>query len=216
MFPFFQVPALLSTPVNPTQTNAPLLQQIGNSSPAPGLIEQQTAEPEYLSLGMQEIMREENDKAKPFKVSGWDKETQRWFPHQSLEDGAPTLGYGQKLDTVTKEELQRLKTEGITDEESQQFVRNKIQNDYKELSEIAGTDLTSFLNKNQIAALLSYWYNAGWSEHPKLKKALKAQNPEGILEQMNAKTYVKDGKRIESVGLAKRRAREKKLWNKPL
>lgn len=215
------IPTLMSFLANMSQPalapqSSNLLQQLGNSQPLPGIIEQATETPSWKDTALQEIMKEENTKSLPFERSGWDQERQRWFPHQSLEGGAETLGYGQKLDTVTEEERQRLKTEGITDEESQQFVRNKLDNDYKELSEIAGKDLGDFLNTNQIAALLSYWYNAGWSPHPKLKKALKEQDPEDILEQMNAKTYVKDGKRIESAGLAKRRANEKKLWNKPL
>jgi len=214
MFPFvYKLPELLSTPANATAINAPLMDQLQNQTPAPGILEEQTTEPEYLSLGLQEIMREENVKS---PKNGWDESKQRWFPHKSLEDGAPTIGYGQKLDTVTNEERKQIETQGITDEESQQFVRTKIQDDYQELSKIAGTELSTFLNKNQIAALLSYWYNAGWFPHPKLKAALKKQNPEGILENMNAKTYIKDGKRVESKGLAKRRENEKKLWNSPI
>jgi len=209
-----QLPGLLSTPLNRPQ--APLLQTMDNSQPLPGIIEQATETPSWKDVALQEVMKEENSKSKPFKISGWDQDKQRWFPHESLEGGAETLGYGQKLDTITEEERQRLKTKGITDEESQQFVKNKLDSDYKELSKIAGKDLGDFLNTNQIAALLSYWYNAGWSPHPKLKEALKKPDLDGILEQMNAKTYVKDGKRIESAGLAKRRANEQKLWKKPL
>ena len=41
---------------------------------------------------IQKIMQWENS-----VKAGWNKNTQRWFPHKSPEGGNPTIAYGHKL-----------------------------------------------------------------------------------------------------------------------
>lgn len=44
---------------------------------------------------LEALMEEENGIR-----AGWDEEKQRWFPHESLEGGTPTIAYGHKLSGV--------------------------------------------------------------------------------------------------------------------
>lgn len=50
-----------------------------------------------LSPAMERTMGHENNKSLPMERSGWNKETQLWTPHKSLEGGTDTLAYGHKL-----------------------------------------------------------------------------------------------------------------------
>ena len=47
---------------------------------------------------IQKIMQWENS-----VKAGWNKNTQRWFPHKSPEGGNPTIAYGHKLTNQDKE-----------------------------------------------------------------------------------------------------------------
>lgn len=63
------------------------------------------------------FIKEENGKNRP--NSGYDKKTNRWYPHDSVEGGEKTIGYGFKLNKGKKDPLQKIveKQGYLTDEQ---------------------------------------------------------------------------------------------------
>lgn len=165
----------------------------------------------YFDIALEEIKREENS----IRL-GYDKDTKRWKPHKSLEGGEDTLAYGTKLNKgkFSDEDIKRFYKEGISEEEAIKLSSDRMKKDYKELSDKAGSDLSTFMNDNQIAALLSYWTNAGHLKHPNLEKALKKRDIKDISKEMNAGGFTKpDGTKGS---LQYRRDKEQLLFNKPV
>ena len=67
--------------------------------------------------------------------AGWNEEEQRWYPHESLEGGTPTVAYGHKLTgfenttgalDVGGVEVDVFK-EGLTEQQARQLLRRDIQ-----------------------------------------------------------------------------------------
>ena len=166
----------------------------------------------YVNKAIELIKQFENNPS--FKNSGYDKETKRWKPHKSIEGGEDTLAYGTKLykGRFPEETLNKFYNEGIDEENATKLVKSEVDSIYKELSDVAKTDLSTFLNDNQIASLISYWYNTGHLPHPSLKKALQNKDVQGILNNMDV---VKVNQKVNE-GLLKRRTQEKEVFNTPV
>ena len=69
---------------------------------------------------IERLKKYENSKGNPH--GGWDKQTQKWFPHPSPEGGTDTIAYGHKL--KSNSEYQN----GITDEEALKLLYQDIDN----------------------------------------------------------------------------------------
>jgi GH24 family phage-related lysozyme (muramidase) len=174
--------------------------------------EEQEKTPDFKNKAIELIKKLENNQS--FKNSGFDKKTNRWKPHKSIEGGEDTLAYGTKLfkGRIPEDRLSQIYKEGISEEEATGLVKEDVDKKYNELSKIAKADLSEFMNDNQIASLISYWYNTGHVEHKLLKRALENKDVKGIFNNMD----VVKVNGVPNPGLIQRRQQEKKLFNTPI
>ena len=118
--------------------------------------------------------------------------------------GTPTIGYG-----TTDEWVCRLIK--INDNSAKYFLRRDLQKIVSYMPKKFGTAWNN-LNRNQQAALLSYFYNCGmYSKHPAMLKLMKS-NPSKCYTQMDAGLKTAKAKGLK--GLISRRQAEQNLFNK--
>lgn len=144
--------------------------------------------------------------------SGWNAEKGRWFPYSSLEGGAPTIGYGEKMskDRYSQKEIEAITKEGISDSYAKILMRKRIAQGLIKLEGFVKTPLRNFMSNYQQAAVASYIYNVGikedWEFTKNLKKAARAM--EAAVKEMNIITA--NGKILK--GLVRRRLAERALF----
>lgn len=159
---------------------------------------------------------------KNLKSGGWDKSKKRWFPHKSIEKGEDTLAYGMKLypENYTEKEIKRFYSEGITDEEAVKMVEEYAKDKLKKVSKTVGKNVIEELNPNQLAALVSYVHNAGfspsWNMTKKLKKALskKGKERDNLLKEVSSEMDINTSNGRFNQALENRRQREREIFNK--
>jgi len=78
---------------------------------------------------------------------GYDPSTDTWMPHESIEGGAPTLAYGDKLlkNKYSPERLNEIMTKGISSEEANSMLQQNINK--------ASSDADSIMNAKGIRQL---------------------------------------------------------------
>ena len=146
--------------------------------------------------------------------SGWDKEQERWFPYKSLEGGADTIGYGEKLyeSRYSSEVREALHKKGISDSYAKMLRKKRIIQGLKKLESFIEIPLSNFMSNYQQAAVASYIYNVGIKQDWKLTKNLKraARAMKAAVKEMDIITA--NGKVLK--GLIRRRLTEQALFSK--
>lgn len=141
-----------------------------------------------------------NGKFNSRKIIG-DNETYEQFKARCK--GIPTIGYGTTDECVCR--LIR-----INDASAKYFLRRDLQKINSYMPKKFGNAWNN-LNKNQQAALLSYFYNCGmYSKHPAMLKLMKT-NPSKCYTQMDAGLKTAKAKGLK--GLIARRQAEQALFN---
>jgi GH24 family phage-related lysozyme (muramidase) len=131
---------------------------------------------------VERIKRYENNPN--YKGGGFDPQTQRWFPHASVEGGEPTLAYGFKLtpDKYSDEEISRFHRQGITEDEAQQMLNVELNRAKEGAQKLIETNRIIGLNQTQKQALTEMVYQMGYqgvSQFKNMIQALKQGDFEG-------------------------------------
>lgn len=150
--------------------------------------------------------------------AGLDKESGRWYGHESLEGGTPTLAYGHKV-TAREANSGKVKIggnwvdyrKGLTEPQAEEL----FQQDMGKAREAVLDSLNIPLSQNELVALTSLVYNVGaanWRKS-KARKALNLGNREEFM--VEAYDPVQGFVRMNGephVGLIKRRQEEKAVF----
>jgi len=122
------------------------------------------------------LKREENGIRK-----GYDKKTGRWFPHESLEGGAPTIGYGHKV--KAHEDFSK----GLTQYEVDQLFLEDIKIHKDIVIKAIGKKPYDDLPEKYRCVLINIAFNTGrfrigmW---PKLITAMQQRDDYGVRREM--------------------------------
>lgn len=123
----------------------------------------------------------------PFK-EGYDAKTGRWMPHKSPEGGAPTIAYGDKLfkGKYSPEEVRRIMTQGMTDEEVEQALDRNLQNARMQALDIIKEKQLNDLSPQQEEALTEMVFQMGKKGvkgFPKMLEALRQGDVDSAYNQ---------------------------------
>lgn len=158
---------LQSQPVDQTQPKTQITQQVQSFIPL-------SQSSEFVN----HIKRVENS-----VMSGWDKQSQKWYPHKSFEGGTPTIAYGHKL---TKEDISSGRfNNGITMKQAEQLLMDDIVKHIeraKSKIKSLGVDYNK-LSLPQRFLIVDFEYTGVLNKFPKFIKALLANNKEEMLNQ---------------------------------
>ena len=139
------------------------------------------------------LRQEENSKLNP--KGGWDAFSGRWYPHDSHEGGAQTIGYGKKLsngDRWTELVRERERSEGkgyLTDAEVEQMLAEDTPKYYDAARSVFdrthGEGSWDALNHKQQSILADYEYNVkgGLAKYEKLMKAAYDGDVDAMLRE---------------------------------
>ena len=169
------------------------------NTPADKISSMRTAEEDM----MQRIERVENMKT---KKGGWDNEKRIWFAHDSYEGGAPTIGYGIKLNKGTKAREVFDKQGYLTEAQEREFrtelMTNALQQAKKAYDKKFGIGQFDLLDFKAQSLLGDKEYNVsgGVKTFPKLMTAVHNNDIEGIKKQVITKAKKKGSKKFLTLG----------------
>lgn len=169
------------------------------TTPADKIPSMRTAEEDM----MQRIERVENKKN---KKGGWNNEKRIWFAHDSYEGGAPTIGYGIKLNKGTKArevfDRQGYLTEAQEREFRTELMQNALRQVKKSYDKKFGSGQFDLLDFKAQSLLGDKEYNVagGVDTFPKLMAAVHNNDIEEIKKQVITKAKKKGSKKFLTLG----------------
>lgn len=109
---------------------------------------------------------------------GYNPETDMWMPHESLEGGAPTIAYGDKLHTgkYTPQQTRKILEMGITGEQADQALKRNIfkaQQDAQDIMERKGIKNLDPVQKEALTEMVFQMGKKGVLDFPNMIKALQ-------------------------------------------
>lgn len=112
---------------------------------------------------LKKVMSYENNKGLSESIGGWNKQTQRWKPHKSVEGGADTIGYGIKLvpGRFSDTELERFRKDGISDDEAKQLFLKHFNEAKQDANDIIERYKIPEMTSGQKTALAEMIYQMG-------------------------------------------------------
>lgn len=155
--------------------------------------EEYTAERDKNSIidsAVERIKRVENSKNNP--KGGYNAETDRWYPHKSVEGGSDTVAWGFKLgNNPTVDSL--ITSQGyLTGSQADSLLRARVNKDALKASAVYdkkfGNGEWSKLSNEAQSILTDYQFNPGISSFPKLMKAFYDDDIEEIYKQFKRYT----------------------------
>lgn len=155
--------------------------------------EEYTAERDKNSVidsAVERIKRVENSKNNP--KGGYNAETDRWYPHKSVEGGSDTVAWGFKLgNNPTVDSL--ITSQGyLTGSQADSLLRARVNKDALKASAVYdkkfGNGEWSKLSNEAQSILTDYQFNPGISSFPKLMKAFYDDDIEEIYKQFKRYT----------------------------
>lgn len=174
--------------------------KIYTSTPAEKVTNIRTAEEDM----MQRIERIENKKN---KKGGWDNDKKIWFAHDSYEGGAPTIGYGIKLNRGTKaREVFDRQGGFLTEAQEREFrtelMQNALRQAKKAYDKKFGPGQFDLLDFKAQSLLGDKEYNVigGVNTFPKLMTAVHNNDIEEIKKQVITKAKKKGSKKFSTLG----------------
>lgn len=124
---------------------------------------------------------------------GYDPETDTWKPHQSIEGGAPTLAYGDKLlpNKYDMNTLKRVMSQGISSEEADRMLIENIkksQEGAKELMRMHGIEGLDPVQQEALAEMVFQMGKKGTSDFKNMMNSLKNKDFKGAyLDALDSK-----------------------------
>jgi GH24 family phage-related lysozyme (muramidase) len=131
--------------------------------------------------------------------AGYDSTSKLWYPHDSLEGGRPTIGYGHKL----KEDEDF--SEGLTTKQVIKLFKEDFE-DHKDLARKGfGREMFDLLPEKYQNVIINIVFNVGSFNRrkwPKLCKAIEEFDEPTIRKEMVTSYKTPDGQRIYLLGRA--------------